>query len=352
MKKYLIPIAAVALLFSCGKEEDKEEGYNVPSTYNFDNVSYAGQTNRLGMLEELTAYIKEGHLENTGLDADKMKEMYSNSNTPFADADLNASTKDLQSKTYEEDTTYYIDLFDSIAKYAGVAGGANGQAGLITGAGRTILVDANGFEYAQLVDKGLMGACFYYQATSYYLTDEKIGDAVDNSTVTEGKGTPKEHHFDEAFGYFGAPIDFPTNTTDIKFWAKYCNGRDDLAGTNKIMDAFLKGRAAISNKDESAQNDAVANIKMYWEKASAATAIHYLNKGITEFSDDAERCHVLSEAYAFIVALKYNVDGSIDPTSALAALGDNLWDVTTADIENARNILATAAGLESVKTQL
>ncbi len=354
MKKIILPLLTIAALVSCKKEEtNPEEGYKIPSTYNFENVSYDGQTSRLDMLTELTSYIKTGHTENTSLDANKMKDMFSNSNNPFSDADLNAASKNLQGKTFYLDTTYYVELFDSIAKYSGKTGGAKGQAGLITGSGRTILVDANGFEYAQLVDKGLMGACFYYQAASVYLTDEKIGDAVDNSTVTPGEGTDKEHHFDEAFGYFGAPIDFPSNEDDVRFWAEYCLERNEIAGTNKIMDAFLKGRAAISNKDKSVQNDAVSDIKMYWEKVSAATAIHYLNSGITNFSDDAERCHVLTEAYEFIKALKYNSEGSVtNYQSILDLLGDNFWDVTTTDIENARNALATSSGLESVKIQL
>ncbi|MDG1517775.1 MAG: hypothetical protein P8Q42_07070, partial [Flavobacteriales bacterium] len=88
---------------------------------------------------------------------------------------------------------------------------------------------------------------------------------------------------------------------------------------------------------------------------SAATAIHYLNDADNVFTDDADRCHVLSEAYAFIDALKYNVDGSINADKVeeiLTALGGNFWSISSTQIENARNILATAAGLDSVKGKL
>ena len=362
MRKLILPVLSIALLTSCGDKDKDEnakvsEGYKVPTTYNFKNVSYSGQTDRLNMLKELTSYIKTGHSVNTTLDADVLNAMYANEgHTWSSDAFPNGQpTKDLKSKTYEEARTDIVALFDSIAKYSGKDGGENGQAGLVTGAERTILVDANGMEYAQLIDKGIMGSCFYYSATSSYLSDNKIGDAVNNTTVEDGKGTDKEHHFDEAFGYFGAPIDFPSNVEGLGAWAKYCNKMDAVAGTNKIMDSFLKGRAAISNKDKSDQNDAVADIKMQWEKVSAATAIHYLNDADAEFSDDAERCHVLSEAYAFIKALKYNVDGSIDGVKVdeiLIALGGNFWSITPTQIKNARNILATAAGLESEKGNL
>ncbi len=350
---------AVAVLTGCVKEEEEETtttneaSYTVPTTYNFENVSYGGQTDRLDMLEALTSYVKSGHTEGTTLSAQTLNDMYANENSPF-DGDVGSSGKDLKSKTYEYTQASVVSLFDSIAKYSGQAGGANGQAGLVTGANRTILVDADGREYAQLIDKGLMGSCFYYQGTSKYLSDDKIGDAVDNETVEPGKGTAKEHHFDEAFGYFGVPIDFPTNTEGIRFWGKYCNGRDELAGTNDIMDAFLRGRAAISAKDKEGQDKAVADIKQLWEKAAAATAIHYLNDGIEKFSDDADRLHVLSEAEAFTKALGYNADGALvsEYNAVLTALGSNYWDVTVDDITAARDLLASKAGLESVKTEL
>jgi len=361
MRKLILPVLSIALLTSCGDKDKDEnakvsEGYKVPTTYNFKNVSYSGQTDRLNMLKELTSYIKTGHSVNTTLDADVLNAMYANEgHTWSSDAFPNGQpTKDLKSKTYEEARTDIVALFDSIAKYSGKDGGENGQAGLVTGAERTILVDANGMEYAQLIDKGIMGSCFYYSATSSYLSDNKIGDAVDNTTVIDGKGTAKEHHFDEAFGYFGAPIDFPSNVEGLGAWAKYCNKMDAVAGTNKIMDSFLKGRAAISNKDKSDQNDAVADIKMQWEKVSAATAIHYLNDAI-KAADTADKLHVLTEAYAFIKALEYNVDGSIKAAKideVLKSLGDNFWNTTNSKIEEARNILATAAELNDIKSDL
>ena len=138
-------------------------------------------------------------------------------------------------------------------------------------------------------------------------------------------------------------------------WGKYSNKRDEVAQTNAIMDAFLKGRAAISAKDKEGQDAAVADIKALWEKAAASTGIHYLNDAHENFSDDGNRLHYLSEAFAFISALEYNIDGSIskaDADEVLAALGDNYWEVTKDDIIAARDLLATKAGLESIKTQL
>ena len=349
---------AVAVLTGCNTDEPADEpnetSYTVPTTYNFDNVSYGGQTDRLNMLTALTAYVKTGHVEGTTVEASKLNDMYSNAEGAF-EAPLGSSGKDLKSKTYEHSAPGIVSLFDSIEKYSGKLGGADGQAGLVARGDGYILVDATGKEYAQLIDKGLMGSCFYYQGTSKYLSDDKIGDAVDNETVEEGKGTAKEHHFDEAFGYFGVPIDFPTNTEGLLFWGKYSNKRDAVVGTNAIMDAFLKGRAAISNKDKKGQDEAVAEIKKLWEKAAVSTAIHYFNDALENFSDNGNRLHYLSEAYAFVNALGFNTDGSLgmtDSREVLAELGDNYWKVTQDQITAARDLLASKAGLESVKTQL
>ena len=351
---------AVAVLTGCKKDEPADElnetSYTVPTTYNFDNVSYGGQTDRLNMLTALTSYVKTGHVEGTTVEASKLNDMYANENSPF-EGEVGSSGKKLKDKTFDDAQEELVALFDSIEKYSGKLGGADGQAGLVARKDGYILVDANGKEYAQLIDKGLMGSCFYYQGTSKYLSDDKIGDAVDNEKVEEGKGTAKEHHFDEAFGYFGVPVDFPANAdnVDLLFWGKYCDKRDDLVGTNSIMEEFLKGRAAISNKDKKGQDEAVAEIKKLWEKAAASTAIHYFNDALANFSDAGNRLHYLSEGYAFVKALQYNLDGSLgvtDVNAILAELGDNYWTVTQDQITAARDLLASKAGLEKVKTQL
>ena len=58
---------------------------------------------------------------------------------------------------------------------------------------------AGGKEWTLLIDKGLMGACFAYQITKNYLTDNKIGAAVDNLTPDAGDTyTSMEYHWDYA----------------------------------------------------------------------------------------------------------------------------------------------------------
>ena len=66
---------------------------------------------------------------------------------------------------------------------------------------------ANGYNYPQLISKFIMGAVFYNQAVDNYL-DEKLGAKTKPNNKPYKKGaayTGKEHSWDEAFGYFGAP---------------------------------------------------------------------------------------------------------------------------------------------------
>ncbi|MEM7565396.1 MAG: DUF4856 domain-containing protein, partial [Pseudomonadota bacterium] len=64
-----------------------------------------------------------------------------------------------------------------------------------------------GYDYPQLITKFMMGAVFYSQAVDNYL-DEKLTatNKPNNKPYKDGAHyTGKEHSWDEAFGYFGAP---------------------------------------------------------------------------------------------------------------------------------------------------
>lgn len=308
---------------ACETTGDNKD-YTTPTTYSeFENVDYSGQTERLDMLAEITTYMKTAHTSGAAaLDATKLKDMYANINAQFSDADLSASTKKIRSKTVSTEQAKFDTYMDAIATASTSTNMAasNGQAGIMTtnDGGKSYLVNDKGVELTQIIEKGLMGACFYYQGTSVYLGTGKIDDA-DNEVVVAGKGTDREHHWDEAFGYFGAPEDFPTNTTNLRYWAKYSNTVNSTYAINQtIMDAFLKGRAAISNSDADARDEAIAAVRKNWELILGGAALHYLNKGIANMGasgDAAAKHHALSEAYAFIMGLKYGTGASTISTA-------------------------------------
>lgn len=65
----------------------------------------------------------------------------------------------------------------------------------------------SGYDYAQLVSKFIMGAVSYNQVVDKYLDENLEADVKPNDQpYSEGAAyTGKEHSWDEAFGYFGAP---------------------------------------------------------------------------------------------------------------------------------------------------
>ena len=74
----------------------------------------------------------------------------------------------------------------------------------------------NGYNYPQLISKFIMGAVSYNQAVDNYL-DEKLetNNKPNNKPYKKGAYyTGKEHSWDEAFGYFGAPAHTLTLTPD------------------------------------------------------------------------------------------------------------------------------------------
>jgi hypothetical protein len=356
----ILGLVASFTFTSCDKET--EPSYATPTTYNFANVSYSGQEQRIAMLSEIDTYIKTG---NNGviLNAQKMKNMYANANAPFADASLNTSSKQLKDKTVETFKPVFDGYFDAVATASLSAGtpATNGIAGILTSTtdpSKKYLVDSKGVEHGQVISKGLMGAVFYFQSVEGYLTTEKIGASVDNTNVTPGQGTKMEHHWDEAFGYFGAPKDFPTNTTGIKYWANYSNKVNLALGSNKLMmDAFLKGRAAISAKDMKSKDAAAATLRTEWERLVAASAIYELNAAKAKVADQALKSHYLSEAIGFVMGLKFKTDRKLTDAqynNVMTKIGfsTNLYNTTAADIDEAIKIISAAYNMDAIKDQL
>lgn len=361
LKLLFLTFTVSTFIISCDKDDDDDKHYDIPTTYVFtdgngnNTVDYTGQTQRLDMLSEISAYCKTANTSGVTLDAQKLKDMYANQNAQFTGAGLNDSGKQIKDKVFSLAQSLFEQYFDSIAVVSqSTQPASNGVAGVGDNGTNKYLFSANGVEYTQLIEKGLMGALIYYQATGVYLDDDKMN--VDNSTPVTGKFyTTMEHHWDEAFGYFGVPVDFPT-TTSNRFWGKYCNDRNSLLNTNQaLMNAFLKGRAAISNDDLTTRDAQIEIIREEWERVVAGTAVAYMNDAKTNFADDVLRNHQLSEGYAFILALKYNPAKKVTNQQVddwLELLGHNFYEVTTTNITAVRDQIAAAYGFESVKEQL
>ena len=355
---------SIGLLFTACGEDEPTLDYTIPDSYaDFSDVSYDGQLQRLAQLQELGSYLKSA-ANGTEIDAVRAKAMYNNE---AAQAGWNGSydaSKELAGKTLEAvraDFEAYIDAAAVASRTTTPA--TAGQAGVAVSndGNKRYQLNENGVEWAQVIEKGLMGACFYYQATAVYLGPDKMN--VDNETVEPGEGTAMEHHWDEAFGYLGVPKAFPADRDGLVFWGKYCNDRDAMLNTNQpLMDALLKGRAAISNKDLETRDEAIPEVRAAWEKVVVGTAIHYLNSALDAEGDFAIRAHALSEAVAFIYSLQFNPERSFDITAVnelLSTLGGSadfaqmdFYATQNADIEAARTSLSQVYGLAALAGEL
>ncbi|MGB1218898.1 MAG: DUF4856 domain-containing protein [Flavobacteriales bacterium] len=345
------------LLSSCGGD-DKD--YSVPNSYNFSNASYSGQTARINMLKELSTYMKSAVSNAEAVSEQQLLDMYANSNYTWTSApfSIDQPTKQLKNKTFSGEVQNMENLMSSLASIStSTSSGSNGNAGLVSSAdgSKTYLFDANGMEPVQLIEKGLMASVFYYQATSVYLSEAKVGGANNTVNVVDKDYTAMQHYWDEAFGYLAAPIDLNEDNIEQKktdgelaFYSKYLlkTVAADLPTVKHLMKrGFINGRAAIDNKDYDKRDEATEYVRNAWEMINVAAGLHYLNGALADIGDDALRNHKLSEAYAFIKALKFNSGKTITDTdidAALAALGTNFYTISPSQIEEAKTILGTA----------
>ncbi len=357
-----LALAVTTLFVSCDRDDDEpkdDSGYDIPSTYNFGNASYNGQLERLAMLGEMTSYLKTAN-SGSELDLTTLNNMYANENNPFG----TTYAKQLKSKTNDEAVATieaYLDSAASVSVQGANSEASDGVAGIgTTASNKSYMFAANGFEYTQLIEKGLMGACFYYQGTSVYLASDEGGVGADNETIVDGKDyTERQHHWDEAFGYFGAPIDLTADNVSDKidageasYHAKY-SAKAVSAGLDAlspVMEGFIAGRAAIDNNDDASMNTKKDEVIANWELVVACAAIHYLNgaKG-SDYTDLAARCHQLSEAKAFVWSLYWNADKTMTISQideVIDLISDNFYSVSQADLLSATEKLATGLGID------
>jgi hypothetical protein len=336
---------------SCVYAED--ETYTIPTTFVFtdaagnNTVNHSGQTDRLNQLSEMVVKMKLGRTEIVS--AQVLKDMFANVNGNGNGNFTFSSQKQLKDKCFLIDQPLFEKWMDSLAlasqDFSVTA--SNGQAGVLTSGSSNYLLSANGIDYAEVIEKGVMGAVFMYQALNHYFADAQMD--VDNTTAVDAAGgkfyTQMEHHWDEAFGYFGVEIDFPSSA-GTRFWGKYCNSQDATLGSNDVMmNNFLKGRAAISNDVYADRDAAIQAIRVMWENISANQAIKYMEDAIGYFgTNNAKYLHALSEAYGFARNLRYAPDATrrmsqAEVASLIDLFGDNFWNLTNTDLSTIKSTI-------------
>ena len=196
----------------------------------------------------------------------------------------------------------------------------------------------------------MMGAMMMDQVSNHYLSALKLdggSNVIENTNKVlsaDGNFTTMEHYWDEAYGYvYGAD---GTAANSKKFWSSYIdqvNADADFNTTSSAVDlAFRKGRAAIVANDYTTRNQQIAVIQEKLALVAAVRSVYYLQEGKGKLVEDngAKAFHALSEAYGFIMSLRYTrkpgsdnpyfSKSEIDTMLATLVSGENgLWDIDT-----------------------
>jgi len=280
-----------------------------------------------------------------------------------------------------------------------------------------VYVTVDGRDLRQLIQKFLLMGVAYAQASDDYLDTATPGKGLLalNSQDGDKPYSALGHHWDEAFGYFGAAHDYPLYSDDEiagkdgrPDWQGHhdtdADGAIDLAQeinwgvavnaakrdrgshpstptdyTGEAFDAFLAGRLLILNADAELSADEVTDLTSYahravdaWEKAIAATIVHYINDCVADTeaidADPGDYSFVnhakhWSEMKGFALGLQFNPRSKVDPT-AFAQLHDLVGDAPVlatasvaqrsqyvSDLLAARDILELAYGFAPVNVE-
>jgi len=351
----VLSLISAVLLIASGCKNSKSDPapvYDIPTTYNFANANFADATTRLGMLTEMQTIMKTAL--SGPLDGTKTKNMFSNTGSPFATAAYNTSgiqVKDQGEATYQTDVANFIDSLVKVSNTGQPASRSIAGVGASSAnAASKYALTGGGVNYAQVFNKGTMGGLITYQVVTTMDAIAKL--SIDNKNQVNGE-TAMEHAWDIAFGYWGVPIDFPTNKTGAKFWGSYSTQVDSGYHANKIlMDAFLKGRAAVTNKDNKTITEQANIIIDTFEKLTGAAALQEVKEVKESISDNIARNSRLSECYGFVYSLKYNPKRKISDAqinAILALFPKNFYDLTLTDINNIRDAVANQYGFNDVK---
>ena len=277
---------------------------------------------------------------------------------------------------------------------------------------------AAGHDLNQLIQKFLSVAITFSQGSDDYMDNDMGGKGLMASNDWEEGAAYSglAHAWDEGFGYFGAARDYDQYTDDeiagtggadsfqvyhdtnddgfISLKSEYNFGASQNAAkrdrgatvatdlTQDVFDAFLAGRTLIQNNPGELSEEHMAELVGYrdiviggWEKAYAATAIHYLNDTLGDMAKiaaDAEAVAADPEAvptYDFATHAKhwgelkgFALGFQFNPNSPLSdedfatfhtlvgdapVLADGDLAAYEVDLIQARELLGTAYGFDA-----
>jgi hypothetical protein len=280
--------------FACDNEgENTTPQLDIPTSYDASGFTSSTVTQRavMSQLAALTTEAQRGR-QGQALTRETLEGLFK------------AGNPSLEAVT----TSYYAGRLlgtggwlDEMAKASGgsvyTPGPPQGEGGTLGG----YLFDENGLELEQLMEKGLFGAALYNHATTLFspqMTSENV---------------------DQVLAVFGATPTFSNSgsgnvASEVRdrFMANYAARRDKNDGNGlytQIKNAFLKLQAATKEGQtfQTEKDEALAEVKLLWEKINAATIINYCHSAISKLSetnpspnDIGSALHSYSEGVAFL----------------------------------------------------
>lgn len=293
----LVMVLAMVALSSCTKEDEKEQNLTpsltIPSFY--DSTNYNINVTSLGEVrtkfDALVTEIKKGRTTGTSV-------------TEVAVSNLYAPTiSSLTTSHYNAALTSGNGWFKQLADASGNTfnpDSATNQGGTYGG----YLFNEDGFEPEQMIEKGLFGA------------------ALSNQAINLISNNPTQEKIDQAIYVFGATPHFKSSnaakhgTGADKYLAVYMARRDKNDGNGiytSMMKNFIKLQAAVKSGAtfNTQRDEAVAEIRLAFEKANFATVINYCQSSLTKLSattisdaDKAGSLHAIGECLGFVQGWK------------------------------------------------
>jgi hypothetical protein len=320
---------------------------------------------KYSMFKALNDTIRNLINANEHIDAELLSDMFSNVGDPFKSTELNAlntniydyvaSSREAGSAT---ETREFIDEYFTTLELAShdilntASAGSAGKVG-------TYLVDADGIEMIQVIQKSLIGALQLDYIGNVLLAEGLTAENYE--TVSDKNYTALEHNWDIAYGLF------TLNDHYAEDWTAAAKGTvtEFAAGSyvweyNKtdfpnIHAAFLKGRAAIVNNDAVELATQATFIRSAIEKAIANAAIGYLEKYKAETGVDAtaegKRVHAIGEGLGFIYSLRFADINGTDATFSQGLINDLIgsengyWDLNNTKIQTAIDAIKAEFGI-------
>ena len=322
-------------------------------------VDLTNGSNRLLMFRAINTYNTTAVGAGTAVDAGVLQRMFANTGSPFSGSLTALNTSGVQLRSVTASSVAEADKerqtiesgFVSMAaasKFVG-ATASEGKAGKLG----TYLVDEKGIEWAQIIQKSLIGAFQLDYIGNVLLSDKNL--SADNTTLVAGKNyTQLEQNWDEIYGTLTANPVYGGKATATSSGESFLGSyiwEFNKDGFAKIHPALLRGRAAIVNKDRATVQAQATILRTELEKAAAASALGYLGKWKTG-TTDAARAHAIAEGMGFIYSMRYAKlnkgdaafsDGILN--SLIYSAPNGFWGLTNAKIDAAATAIRTKFNL-------